>query len=494
MSDYPARPDPQYPHGGDLLSGGGGEQPSRAGSERKDESGGYRPRRAKPPQDEPPAAEPAGEGFRQETRGRRAAPPPASAPPPAAPEQPHPAAPPRWNARPAPPQERPAGYQQPPPAHQGQPAGYQQPIAPYRDPLAEPAPAPSRQPPPEEWAPERPAPGQAAPAGPPPGADPYRDLRPEPQAEPPRPAEHPGGRDDDRPAEPVRRGSRSERRRRAADEEAEREREREERRAARRSRQRGRGAGRRRVLVIALAAVVALALFAGGAWFLLGPGAGEAGDPAPAALRVDSSGDTFAAIADRESDSRPLAESEVFDDRLTEIGAGTAAMAQVAAEFGADCGAAVWGEELAAALAEGECTQVARAAFAGDSYMGVVALFNLRDSAASAAVAARLAPEADAGGFVLSPSAEPPLDGLGGDAGSARATVAGHYLTVVWAEPVSGDASADTMRDALVALNGIEHVLYRRLVEAEGASGGTAETTETGTETGEAPVETGTTG
>ncbi|GAA1098930.1 hypothetical protein [Nocardiopsis composta] len=213
-------------------------------------------------------------------------------------------------------------------------------------------------------------------------------------------------------------------------------------------------------------------------------------------------------LADQEIDSRPLAEGEMFERDNEEIDSQGITFTLKAKSLEDDCSAAVWGDEAAAALADAGCTQAARAAYDSDDYVGVAALFNLRDAKAAQAVAEALEQpkslEDKGPGFVANPGGEDPLTRLGTGYSRAEASVNGHYLMVVWAQDKSSEEPTEhqDLTSPLIALNSFKDPLYRRLGEVEsnnefqGGGQGGAETGTgqgTGTDTG-AGAETGGTG
>ncbi|MFC3998575.1 hypothetical protein ACFOVU_21805 [Nocardiopsis sediminis] len=246
--------------------------------------------------------------------------------------------------------------------------------------------------------------------------------------------------------------------------------------------------------VAALAVVLVLQFVSGGA---------EAPEnPRPAVYGVYDSANIGEALADAQVDSRPLAQGEMFERGNEEIESQDITFTLAASDLGDDCAAAVWGEELRAALADAGCTQVARGAYTADDYMGVAAMFNLADTASSQALAEAMQPpgslEAEAPGFVVPPSTEAPFDTLGGGYSQAEATVSGHYLMVTWVQRLESTDPAERERltAPLIALGGFQDPLYRRVVQMQnsqqGGAGGTGTGgTGTGTDTGAGGTGTG---
>ncbi|MFW5417444.1 hypothetical protein J0910_12605 [Nocardiopsis sp. CNT-189] len=178
-------------------------------------------------------------------------------------------------------------------------------------------------------------------------------------------------------------------------------------------------------------------------------------------------------LSDQEVDSRPLAEGEMFERDNKEIESQGITFALKATSLEDDCSAAVWGDEAAAALSDAGCTQAARAAYDSEDYVGVAALFNLRDAEAAQAVAEALeqpkSPEDKGPGFIANPGGEDPLTRLGTGYSRAEASVNGHYLMVVWAQDKSSEDPTEhqDLTSPLIALNSFKDPLYRRLGEVE---------------------------
>ncbi|WP_306369136.1 hypothetical protein [Nocardiopsis sp. CC223A] len=230
---------------------------------------------------------------------------------------------------------------------------------------------------------------------------------------------------------------------------------------------------------------------------------GPAPHTRPVAYSVEGVGDNEmnTVLGTREADSRPLNEGELFGDRSAEISSRGIEFTLRDSELSEDCAAAVWGDEVARALADADCTQVGRATYVGDDYFGVTAIFNLADAEASGAVAAAMAePELPEGeepptdapvpGFVIAPSGAAPFDRLGSGYSSAEATVSGHYLVVVWVQPTDSDSVEErvSLASPIVTLSNFRDPLYRRLVnlredEPTGAPGAETGTGQEGQET-----------
>ncbi|GAA3727231.1 hypothetical protein HDA32_003656 [Spinactinospora alkalitolerans] len=234
------------------------------------------------------------------------------------------------------------------------------------------------------------------------------------------------------------------------------------------------------VAVVALVAVLVMEFVVGGS--------ASAGRAVPASYEIYDSGEATEVLGDREVDPRPLAESEVFERGNDEIDSQGITFTLAAKSLTDNCAEAVWGERVAAALEEADCSQVARAGYTSDDYVGVATMFKLRDTDASQAVAAALEPpeeDSDAEpGFLVPPGEEEPFSGLGGGYSAAEATVNGHYLVVTWVQSLGSTSpeERENLTAPLIALGNFDFPLYRRLLEQENAIGGSEAGTESGTE------------
>ncbi|MEV2274837.1 hypothetical protein AB0I72_04570 [Nocardiopsis sp. NPDC049922] len=281
---------------------------------------------------------------------------------------------------------------------------------------------------------------------------------------------------------------------------------------------RRRGGGRRkreprrggRLPLIVLAVVVALALVGVGVVLFLRSSDDGGGDTAPvqtrpAAYTVRDIGDGSSVnqvLASREDDSLPLNESELFEGHNAEIANAdeTIVFTIRDSELTDDCSTAVWGQDLAGAVEDAGCTQVGRAAYVSETYFAVTAVFNLADVEASRTLAATMVDPEDAAegeaadaavrGFVLAPSGADPFDRLGEGYSASDAIVSGHYLIVVWVQPISSESVDDrvSLAGPLVALANVNDPLLRRVGWARDGS------TDEGTDGTEGTDTTGTTG
>ncbi|MFI6576515.1 hypothetical protein ACIBFB_11985 [Nocardiopsis sp. NPDC050513] len=279
---------------------------------------------------------------------------------------------------------------------------------------------------------------------------------------------------------------------------------------------RRRGGGRRKreprrrgpLLLVVLAVVVALALVGVGAVLFLrssddGGGGAAPVQTRPAAYTVRDIGDGSSVnevLASREDDSLPLNESELFEGRNAEIANAdeTIVFTLRDSDLAEDCSTAVWGQDLADAVADAGCTQVGRAAYVSETYFAVTAVFNLADVEASRTLAATMVDPEDAAeggaadnaavrGFVLAPSGADPFDRLGEGYSASDAIVSGHYLIVVWVQPTASASVDDrvSLAGPLVALANVNDPLLRRVgwVRDGSTDEGTDTTGTTGTDT-----------
>ncbi|MEW9548576.1 hypothetical protein [Nonomuraea sp. NPDC050783] len=166
-------------------------------------------------------------------------------------------------------------------------------------------------------------------------------------------------------------------------------------------------------------------------------------DPRPASFHGESTSAFYAAVDTREKDRAPLTSQEVF----TAAGQALGAMRREEAREFADCDEVLWGVSAAG------CTQALRATYRGGALAGQFVIFNLSDGRAADALVAALGRD----GFVR--------QGVLFDAVASRAQARalGHYVTVSWA---GGAAHEQELAAALVALDGIGHVVQSRIVAA----------------------------
>ncbi|WP_052810051.1 hypothetical protein [Streptomonospora alba] len=220
------------------------------------------------------------------------------------------------------------------------------------------------------------------------------------------------------------------------------------------------------VAVVALVVVLVLQFATGGV------DAPE--NPVPSAYETHDSGSEV--LATRENDSRPLNKRELFGGDAEQIDSSSQGITfdLQTSSLSKDCASAVWGEGVRTALTEADCTQAARAGYTSDGYVGAAVMFNLRDAEAAQSVATALQPpkdpDAEPSGFITVPKAEEdPFSRLGGGYSAAEATVSGHYLSVVWVQPLDAEDPAErtSLVSPLIALNNFRDPLYSREVQLE---------------------------
>lgn len=243
-----------------------------------------------------------------------------------------------------------------------------------------------------------------------------------------------------------------------------------------RRRKGGRRGGGRSPIVPVLLGVLGLAVVALAAVLVLeftGGGDSAADSAGPSRYEVYASGEANELLGEREVDSRPLNENEVFERGSTEITSGDLSFTLEARSLTDDCAEAVWGPRALAALEGADCSQAARGGYVSDDYVGVTAIFKLADTEAAQALAEGLAPdenaaeEGDAGGFLVPPSTEAPFDVFRAGGSAATATVNGHYLVVVWVQSRDIDEPAGSLESPLVALSKFDMPIFYRLTERE---------------------------
>ncbi|GAA3743618.1 hypothetical protein [Salinactinospora qingdaonensis] len=224
------------------------------------------------------------------------------------------------------------------------------------------------------------------------------------------------------------------------------------------------------VAVIALVVVVLLR-------FVFGPSA-AGGDAMPTAYAVYDSGEATEVLGERASDERLLSKTEVFDRGGEEIESQGITFTLAASDLTEDCSTAVWGEAVLTALGEADCTQAVRGGYTSDDYIGVTALFKLRDTEAAKAVASALQPPEESGsgegGFIVPPTEDAPFDRIGVGFSRAEATTYGHYLLVVWTQSTDSQSpeERENLTSPLIALTNFDFPVYRRVLEQERITGG----------------------
>lgn len=240
---------------------------------------------------------------------------------------------------------------------------------------------------------------------------------------------------------------------------------------------------RSRNLFIAAGALLVVLIVLGAVLYVQLTGDEEDGEAAvetrPDSYRVVDTGNMNEVLASREVDGRALNESELFERRNEEISSQNIDFALRDSELSEDCLGAAWGEQVQEALTEADCSQAGRATYVADDYFGAVSIFNLETVEDSRDVAATMTepePEEEGEeppedpGFVLAPSGDDPFDRLGEGYSAGEAIISGHYLVVVWVQPIDSDSAEErvTLSSPLVALANFRDPLYRRMVEVDG--------------------------
>jgi len=217
------------------------------------------------------------------------------------------------------------------------------------------------------------------------------------------------------------------------------------------------------VAVIAVAVVVVLRF--------VGTGEPETVQAVPSRYQVYESGQANELLANRDDDPRPFTEQDFFPEGDADISSRDLTFTFRGGSVDDNCAEAVWGPKALAAVESADCSQVVRAGYVSDDYIGVAAVFKLRDIEASRTLAEALAPAeeetAEEGGFLLPPVTEEPFDLLGSGYSSAEATVNGHYLLVLWVQSKSSTSTEETevLQQPLVTLSRFDMPIYQRINE-----------------------------
>ncbi|WP_182904741.1 hypothetical protein [Microbispora sp. H13382] len=193
---------------------------------------------------------------------------------------------------------------------------------------------------------------------------------------------------------------------------------------------------------------------------------GVVGEGLPASFQSWPSLKELAPVQDRKADAAPLTAQEVFGART--LTAGKVTLRRLASRLDQACAGAVWGADLADALAEAGCTQAVRGLYAtaDGTYVAQYTLFNLADVAAADSLAKSLA-SLYRGAWVQ------PLESPRAKFGAyseANAYVLGHYLGVAWVGRTDGAEPGE--RDDFImlglAVREAEKAVFRRVVKIAG--------------------------
>ena len=220
----------------------------------------------------------------------------------------------------------------------------------------------------------------------------------------------------------------------------------------------------------------------------------------PSRYQVYESGQANELLANRDDDPRPFTERDFFREGDTDISSRELTFTLHAQDITENCTEAVWGPRAVATVEGADCSQVVRAAYLSDDYLGVAAVFKLRDIEASRALADGLAPADDdpegGGGFLVPPTTEEPFTQLGSGYSSAEATVNGHYLLVLWVQSKTSTSTEEieVLQQPLVTLSRFDMPIYQRInerknfLETQGEGTGDAQEQAEDTGAGEAPA------
>ncbi|MCK2220914.1 hypothetical protein MF672_044975 [Actinomadura sp. ATCC 31491] len=192
----------------------------------------------------------------------------------------------------------------------------------------------------------------------------------------------------------------------------------------------------RRLVISVVAANVLVIAVIGWLWL-------RRDEPRPGSYHGEPTSAFYAAIDTRAQDGSPLTPQEVFTAANQTVGT----MRREATKEVADCDEILWGATAAG------CTQALQATYRSGTTAGQFVIFNMSDGRAADALVAALGRD----GFVRQ-------DVLFDAATSrAQARALGHYVTVSWA---GGTAHEQELVAALVALDGLGHVVQSRVVAA----------------------------
>ncbi|WP_147312273.1 hypothetical protein [Thermomonospora umbrina] len=164
----------------------------------------------------------------------------------------------------------------------------------------------------------------------------------------------------------------------------------------------------------------------------------------------------------RSDDPRRLSVGEIFWG-MRKLSYGRMALELAGTRDDSDCASAVWGDEVRAALARGDCDQVIRGQYRAPEVgmVGLLVVFKLRDGAAAVDLLTVL--DHPGSGFI-----HPLRPGLAhghiSGGGEADGDGWGHYAIIRWAFPQSASAGADTalVDDALGALRSADDFAFDR--------------------------------
>ncbi|WP_328709684.1 hypothetical protein [Microbispora hainanensis] len=220
--------------------------------------------------------------------------------------------------------------------------------------------------------------------------------------------------------------------------------------------------------VLAIALVLTLVVNAiGGGQSQPAEASGDvSGEGLPATFQPWPTVKELAPIADRKADTAPLTAQEVFGART--LTSGKVTLRRLASRLDQSCAGAVWGVDLADALAEAGCSQAVRGLYgtADGVYVAQYTLFNLADVTAADTLAKSLA-SLYRGAWVQ------PLESARAKFGTyseGNAYVLGHYLGVTWIGRTDGaePGEKDDFIMLGLAVREAEKAIFRRVVKVTG--------------------------
>jgi hypothetical protein len=213
----------------------------------------------------------------------------------------------------------------------------------------------------------------------------------------------------------------------------------------------GKAGGRRRRSALLGTAAILVAAAAGGGYYYLHHKTTLA---APSSLRLPSTEPTgpipgFSAalgkyqhITTRKQDKVPLSVAQLYPPRFVLTGT-SVSYVRAATNSVTDCSLAVFGTQLATALASGKCSQVVRASYvSGDGQMmGTIGVINLVTADAAQQAGQVSGPEQ-----LIAPltTAKGPTKNLLNGTGMVYAEVKGHYLILMYVEYTNLKAPSTT--------------------------------------------------
>jgi hypothetical protein len=189
----------------------------------------------------------------------------------------------------------------------------------------------------------------------------------------------------------------------------------------------------------------------------------------PESFRGWGSPKLFEPVGTRAKDPQPLTEKELFAGK-TLTGEKKPALKLVKSELGKDCAAALWGQDLVDRVADGECTQVARAMYKSTDgrYVAQYTLLNLRDAKSADGLVTYLR-SGYRGGWTYPLKTAKAAFPAGGHT-VAGGYALGHYVGLLWLGRVDGGepTAKDDFVSLTLTLRAAEKPVYRRVVTIAG--------------------------